>query len=244
MFEKEDVRIRSLQNDIKQLTQDMKEKDTKIRALDNYIQTVKNEDIKNLNTSIQTVKNEDIKNLNSSIQTVKNEDIKNLNTSIQTVKNEDIKNLNTSIQDSSVKVATCGYRENMGKNDNTITFDKVYVEVNDNGGYLNKETGRFTAGTAGIYEVTASIGQAYTHDKSSFWILLKTSSGRYQDDYENRFLHQLSDGDERDDAAMSASRFMFLDENEYIYLDYQCDLNKNCLVNRIKWCISFYSAKK
>jgi len=149
-------------------------------------------------------------------------------------------NIENAIKDNE---AQCGYRHLVNTtNSQTLTFDKVYVEVNDNGGYLNKQTGRFTAGKAGIYEVTLSLGTAYTVNKSGMYIYLKTSSGRYQDDYENRFLHQWAN--DYNNAAMSASRFMFLDENESIYLDYVCTVNKHCQLRRIKWCVSFYSSKQ
>merc|ERR1712002_1280353 len=85
------------------------------------------------------------------------------------------------IKDYPGKEVVCSYQDYVDSTDQRITFDRRYVEINDNGGDLNIQTGKFTAGTAGVYEVAVSIGHSYTGDHSAIQISLKTSSGRYQD---------------------------------------------------------------
>merc|ERR1712002_1127067 len=88
------------------------------------------------------------------------------------------------IKDYPGKEALCAYQFHVYNADQTITFDRLYVEINDNGGDLNIQTGKYTAGTAGVYEVTVAVGSANTADYSRIEIYLKTSSGRYQDNNE------------------------------------------------------------
>jgi len=149
-------------------------------------------------------------------------------------------NIEDAIKEYAGKEAQCAYRNYLPSTSQTITFDKVYVEVNDNGGYFNAQTGRYTAGTAGVYEVSLSIGQAHTKDNCQIYIRLITSSGSYQDNFENKFLVINRD---KTYTSLSGSRFMFLDENESIYLDYTTYGGNICKLYYIKMCVAFYSTK-
>lgn len=155
--------------------------------------------------------------------------------------NNKTSSIEDAIKDYAGKEALCGYRRLVNSTSQTITFDRVYVEVNDHGGYFNPQTGIFTAGAAGVYEVSVSIGMASTIHNCIIDIRLKTSSGRYWANNENRIFY-LSFGSQRNYTPMSGSRFMFLDENKSIYLDYKTKGNQ-CGLNYIKMCIAFYSKK-
>merc|ERR1712168_101425 len=138
----------------------------------------------------------------------------------------------------------CAVQDFVDSTDQTITFDKVNVDDWNNSGYINPETGIFTARTAGIYEVTMRVEEAYTTGKSDIYIYLETSSGRYQARGESLFVHQGSDSDDYDRGSQSESRFMFLDENDTIYLDYKCYNEHSwytCELFYIEWCVNFYS---
>jgi len=160
-----------------------------------------------------------------------------IETSITEIK-EDVK----SVQEQAVKEALCGYRRNVDNNDQIITFDKVYVERNDNGGLLNKESGIFTAGRAGVYAVSLSAFVGESKFSSRLYIRLRTSSGSYQVDDEDNWLQSYTYFSEASDfASLSASRYMHLRENEELYLEYYCTEKKHCLMNGVKFCISYYS---
>merc|ERR1719244_2133322 len=139
--------------------------------------------------------------------------------------------------------AFCAFRYYLDNTDQTITYDKVHVENNVFGSALDIETGRFVAGQAGIYFVSATVPHATTADNSDIHIYLMTSSGRYQDSEENEFMYQLSKDGDADEGTMSASRYIRLDQGEEVYLDYKCGLhvgNTLCSLKRMKFCVSFF----
>merc|ERR1719495_1318313 len=159
-----------------------------------------------------------------------------------------VDNRTTSIEDSMKDYpgaeAICGFKERVGSTSQTITFDKVHVEVNDNHGILNANTGRFTAGTAGIYQVSVSIGYGYSYYGANLYIKLKSSSGHYQDNDEDYFLDLDPDSDTTSiDVPMSGSRYMYLERNEEIFLDYTCEITNHCYLHFVKFCVAFYSSK-
>jgi len=149
-----------------------------------------------------------------------------------------------SIQDNAQAEAICAFKRFVDKTSQTITFDKVHVERNDFGGVLSGSTGIFRAGKAGIYEVSVSIGAAWTSNQSKIDIYLKTSSGRYQENVEGRILYAYARPSKYDiGGPISGSRYMFLDSKEEIFLDYNCLQGQQCKLYNTKMCIAFYSTK-
>merc|ERR1712002_867078 len=142
----------------------------------------------------------------------------------------------------SYKEAICAYQDYVDNNDQTITYDRVYIEMNDdNQSVLNQETGIFIAGRAGVYDISLTISRARTEDNSQMNILLKTSSGHYQEDHEDIFLNLYSHSGLDNWSPMSGSRFVYLEKGEKLFMDYTCDLDKKCHLDYVKMCISFYS---
>jgi len=156
----------------------------------------------------------------------------------------DISEMKESIQDNARAEAMCAFKQKVDKTDQTLTYDTVHIERNDFGGDLSASTGIFRAGKAGIYDVTISISNAYTGANSQIFIFLKPSSGRYQDNKEGTFLVQVTRNGDADQTPMSGSRYMFLDENEEISLEYKCFYSKQCILYEVKFCVAFYSKKR
>jgi len=156
----------------------------------------------------------------------------------------DISEMKESIQDNARAEAMCAFKQKVDNTDQTITYDTVHIERNDFGGDLSASTGIFRAGKAGIYDVTISMSNVLTWADSMILIFLKPSSGRYQDNNEGLFLAQQTRNAAVDQTTMSGSRYMFLDENEEISLNYECGQKKGCELYEIKFCVAFYSKKR
>jgi len=171
-----------------------------------------------------------------------------ISTKIESVEN-DVATNNMKIQEVKETTKTdvfCGYRNYIGPGspDMKITYDRVYAEINEINGALDKDTGTFTAGKTGVYEVTVSLTRARTEDNNSVKISLRTTSTRYPDQ-EDFFLGQYTNNGEVDVTALSASRYMYIQQNEEIFLDYDCYINsKPCYMWNIKLCIAYIGVER
>jgi len=134
--------------------------------------------------------------------------------------------------------AHCGYQENVGGSSglsgSTIIYDRVYEEANTAGSNMDGSSGYFTAGKKGTYLVTLSAYFGYTDD-GWFRVDLKTSSGKYQDGWEEYFAYQQSSGTSSLSTPLSAARFVSLDAEETVHLEYTC--YGACHIWSLKFCI-------
>merc|ERR1711915_436633 len=102
----------------------------------------------------------------------------------------------------------CGYQD-AHSSGSVITYDKVYEEVNHVGSSLSSYSGKFTAGKTGTYLVSLSAYYGYTRDDGILYVYLRTSSGKYQDNYEDRFALQQGVGTSDLYTPLSAARCKF-----------------------------------
>jgi len=121
--------------------------------------------------------------------------------------------------------AYCGYTELWGEEYGVILYDQVFDELGPDS-LLNKDTGKFTAGVAGTYQVTVSIQIGTTFEDSELQIYLKTDSMMNQGDDEGLLLNQqkIKIGEDRQFlyTPLSASRLVTLELNEKLWLEYKC----------------------
>jgi len=151
----------------------------------------------------------------------------------------EIEAMKSKIEDIKIsRTAICGVQDKVNNYDQNITYDKIYIETNDLDGELDAETGHFTAGKQGVYFVTAS-ALAWTSDNGRLMLYLRTSTGRYQEDNEQLFMVQDSYLNDPEFSTVSASRYMYLDEGEEVYLENFCS-NETCELWYVKYCVGFY----
>lgn len=136
------------------------------------------------------------------------------------------------------KSAICGYRQRIdGRGNNRIIFDTVHVEANDIGCHLDANTGVYTAGKSGVYEVSVSFGVVDLFDNGELFVHLKSSPYRYKD--EEEFFHIILRSKIWDSAPISGSRFISLNKGETLYLVYNC--TSKCHMWHLKFCVSYYA---
>merc|ERR1712212_40082 len=82
------------------------------------------------------------------------------------------------------KCAMCGYQDFiMDTADEgvlrggTIFYDKVYTETNPAGSSFDASSGKFIAGVAGVYHISASAERGNTGSSADLEVFLRTSSG-------------------------------------------------------------------
>merc|ERR1711872_887217 len=105
----------------------------------------------------------------------------------------------------------------------TIFYDKVYTETNPAGSSFDASSGKFIAGVAGVYHISASAERGNTGSSADLEAFLRTSSGNYQDNREHRLMKQLSYGTDTLYTPMTGSRYLSLEEGEEVYLQYTCN---------------------
>merc|ERR1712142_1371211 len=85
-----------------------------------------------------------------------------------------------------MKSVHCGFQDLVsgssddGLSGTTIVFHTIHTEINPAGSSLSASSGIFTAGKSGVYQVSVSARDAYTHDDTVLEVYLKTSAGKYQ----------------------------------------------------------------
>jgi len=252
LSQKMDIKDDSIKAEVAQMRELMNIKvdsiETDVNALSNKIDTnidaIKAELIEKMDNKDDSIEAEIIEKMDIKDDSIK-ADVTALGNKMDTKVDSleaDVNALSNKIEEDGAKEAICGYQDKVNNTNQTITFDTVHVERNDNGGSLNKESGIFTAGRAGVYAVSLSATTGETKFTSALSVRLRTSSGRYQK--EDALLGSYTYyGGDFDAATLSASRYMYLDENEEIFLEYHCKKNKHCLMAHLKFCISYYSAR-
>jgi len=147
-----------------------------------------------------------------------------------------------------VRSAICGYKKSMSiswyHGTTTLTFDRVYDEVNS-GGDL-EESGYFTATIEGVYLVTLKTSVALSEGEYLRGSL-KLSSGQYDDNYEDVFIdswnHEINNGGNGyivDQA--SASRYVRMAAGETLHISLEPNDRGDVEVNYTTMCVSLYSA--
>merc|ERR1719239_352830 len=147
-----------------------------------------------------------------------------------------------------VRSAICGYKKSMSiswyHGTTTLTFDRVYDEVNS-GGDL-EESGYFTATIEGVYLVTLKTSVALSEGEYLRGSL-KLSSGQYDDNYEDVFIdswnHEINNGGNGyivDQA--SASRYVRMAAGETLHISLNPNDRGDVEVNYTTMCVSLYSA--
>jgi len=153
---------------------------------------------------------------------------------------EEIKNANS---------ALCAYQDRVGHGGNhglsgkIVVYDTTYLETNGASCSLDKNTGKFTAGKSGVYQVSVSADYGYTKDDKFLRIYLRTSSGNYQG-YEADIAHQRgAPGSSHLHTPVNAIRFISLQQGETAWLEYSCSggpTSTDCAIIRLKFCVSLY----
>merc|ERR1711872_40094 len=133
--------------------------------------------------------------------------------------------------------ALCGYQHSVGGSDNngllgdTIIYAEAYKEVNGIGSSLNVDSGRFTAGRSGLYQVSISARSAETEGDNQFLIdVVKEPSGGYVK------IAQLSS---ETYTPLSATGFIQLNKGETAYLQYH-SCRDSCYIDKLNACFSLY----
>merc|ERR1711872_307824 len=154
--------------------------------------------------------------------------------------------------------ALCAYQYRVGYGKNglsgkIVVYDTTYLETNGASCSLDKSTGKFTAGKSGVYQISVSASNGYTYEDYSFEVYLRTSSGKYQDDYEAEIAHQRGSSYYLY-SPVNAIRFISLQQGETAWLEYDCSLyrsnfstaeasmesDSDCYIENLKFCVSLY----
>jgi len=169
------------------------------------------------------------------------EEISNLEVSLEDVEKE-VSNLEDVIGNldniTLTESAHCGYQDHVSGSSSVSTiilYDRVYEEANTAGSYMDGSSGYFTAGKKGTYLLTLSAEYGRTVDNGYFYVYLRTSSGKYQDGVEDYFAFQRSYGTSQLWTPLSAARFVSLDAEETVHLEYTC--YGACHIWSLKFCI-------
>ena len=154
----------------------------------------------------------------------------------------DLAEINGRLSQTERRTAVCGYQFDKGYTSaTTLTFDRVYDEVNS-GGTLG-ENGYFTATVPGVYFVT--LKAAVTVDDGEGLLgYLKLSSGHYDTYSENEFIHSSNNagGSYIYDQA-SASRYVKMVAGETLHIEFRpYGVDDRVEVWRSMLCVSLYSA--
>merc|ERR1719153_1195038 len=160
----------------------------------------------------------------------------------------DITNVKGDIVDmQNANSALCAYQSlvgngNYGLSGKIIVYYTTYLETNGASCSLDKNTGKFTAGKSGVYQISVSAQLGYTKDNSYFYLYLRTSSGDYQGD-EAYIAYQRADGTSNLVTPVNAIRFISLQQGETAWLEYSCSTgltSGGCEIFRLKFCVSLY----
>jgi len=133
------------------------------------------------------------------------------------------------------KDAHCGHQRYV-ESDGVIQYDRAYGELSSNS-MFDKDTGKFTAGVKGVYQVSVSAVYQYTFEDAEIQVYLKTSSMINQDDDDDLLLNQVGDGTEELVTPVSASRLVKLERSEQLWLEYNCTGTYTCYIGGMNTCI-------
>jgi len=168
------------------------------------------------------------------------EDIGAIRDDVNTI-TADIAAMDGRLSKAEMRTAVCGYQHYLGfSSSTTLTFDRVYGEVNS-GGDL-EESGYFTATIEGVYLVTLKTS-VWLNEGEDLLAYLKLSSGNYADNYEERFIysrHRAGGSGWIYDQA-SASRYVKMSAGETLHIELE-PYGGEVGVIYSTMCVSLYSA--
>jgi len=145
------------------------------------------------------------------------------------------------------RTAVCGYKIAISfDSDTTLTFDRVYDEVNS-GGVL-AESGYFTATIEGVYLVTLKTSVAL-NSPNNLSGYLKLSSGQYGDNNEDEFIYSANNAGGYIVDQASASRYVKMAAGETLHITLEPGaepgyggISGEVRLWRSMLCVSLYSA--
>jgi len=138
--------------------------------------------------------------------------------------------------------AVCGYLKVVDVSRiTTLTFDRVYDEVDSSSGSELQTNGFFKAGAAGVYFIT--LEAIFELDAGGEYLYgeLLHSSGNYKGDYEERFIQSQNFASGRIQDQASASRYVSMAAGETLHIRL-VPANGNVRVWTTSMCVSLYSA--
>jgi len=132
------------------------------------------------------------------------------------------------------KSSICGWREIWERSAGTITYDTVHTEVEEVSSVLDANTGIYTAGVNGVYEISLS-GLTYADPGGLAAVWLEGAGYGSEDDYFIYSENSAINGGVIVDTA-AATRHVTLTAGQQISLKYK----GNADFWRIKFCVTLY----
>merc|ERR1719341_2864099 len=150
----------------------------------------------------------------------------------------DIAAMDGRLSKAEVRSAICGNKKKLEfSSSTTLTFDRVYDEVDSSTGGELQTDGYFTAGVAGIYFITLETSvQLDQYEELHVYLVL--SSGNYAGD--GAFTYSYNSGGSRIDEQASASRYVSMSAGETLHIS--LDTSSEETVFYTTMCVSLYSA--
>merc|ERR1719341_2901116 len=140
-----------------------------------------------------------------------------------------------------MRKAVCGYKNSLDfKSDTTLTFDRVYDEVDSSSGEGTLEkNGYFKAGVTGIYFITLETSVGLNEGE---WLhgYLKLSSGNYTSNNEEYFIRSWNNAGSWIYDQASASRFVRMAAGETLHISLEPG-NGPLEASFTAMCVSLYS---
>jgi len=133
------------------------------------------------------------------------------------------------------KSSICGYRHNW-QTAGTITYSAVHTEVDEVNSVLDANTGIYTAGINGVYEISLS-GFAQVSPGGRVTVHIEGAGNGNEDKYFIYSRNHASNGGENRDTA-AATRHVTLTAGQQISLKYSHEGNADFF--RIKFCVTLY----
>merc|ERR1719239_944931 len=150
----------------------------------------------------------------------------------------DIAAMDGRLSKAEVRSAICGNKKKLEfSSSTTLTFDRVYDEVDSSTGGELQTDGYFTAGVAGIYFIKLETSvQLDQYEELHVYLVL--SSGNYAGD--GAFTYSYNSGGSRIDEQASASRYVSMSAGETLHIS--LDTSSEETVFYTTMCVSLYSA--
>jgi len=151
----------------------------------------------------------------------------------------DIGEIDERLSKAEMREATCGYQLQFGfSSPGTLTFDRVYDEVDSSSGGELQTNGFFTAGITGIYFITLETTASLDKDHL-LYVVLELSSGNYAADQVFMLSGNNNGGNIGDQA--SALRYVRMSAGETLHISLD-PRGGTVAIYYTTLCVSLYSA--